>query len=175
MTPQKPEVADERQHGGRRINVTAHIMGHPVQTFEIGAQATLLHVMERAAKRAGTALLPPGHHPFDRLHAMHGEQLGAVIEDLDQTLDEYLRSSRHQAHFTIELVLTIQVNNRWDVAPKEEMSPREILALPSIHLDYTQYTLYPPESNVLLPLDTPIKLVRGTDLEAQRDGKYGAR
>src|SRR5262245_8667033 len=109
MTPQDPEVADERQHGGRRITVTVHITGHPVQTFEIGAQATLLHVMERAAKRAGAALLPPGHRPFDRLHAMRGEEPGPVIEDLDQTLDAYVRSSRHQAHFTIELVLTIQV------------------------------------------------------------------
>ena len=55
------------------------------------------------------------------------------------------------------------------------MTPREILALPGIGLDHTQYTLYPPESARFLPLDDPITITRGMALEAQRDGKYGGR
>ncbi|MGE3779528.1 MAG: hypothetical protein AB7F89_20230 [Pirellulaceae bacterium] len=73
----------------------------------------------------------------------------------------------------MELALAIHVNTRWDVATKEAMTPREILALPRIHLDPAKYTLYPPESTQELPPDTSIKLTRGMDLEAQPDGKYG--
>jgi hypothetical protein len=160
-------------HGGHhRVEVTAHVTGHPTQEFEIGSGATLLEVMERAAELAGVALLPPRHKPFDLLHAMNGEHIGAIIEHLDQSLDEYVHAG-HAGHFTVELVRAFHVNTRWDVAPKKEMSPREILALPRIHLDYTQYTLYLPESTAELPLDTSIKIERGTDLEAQADGKYG--
>jgi hypothetical protein len=129
--------------------------------------------MERAARLAGAALLPPRQKPFDLLHVMTGEQIGPVIEHLDQSLDDYLCHASHSAHFTVELVRALHVNTRWDVAPKESMTPREILALPRIHLDFTKYTLYLPESTAELPLDTPIKIVRGTDLEAQADGKYG--
>lgn len=173
MAQVEQESAGHGHHGGHRVDVTAHVSGHPTQTFEIGSDATLLEVMERAAKLAGIALLPPRHKPFDLLHAMNGEHVGPVIEHLDQTLGEYLHHAGHSAHFTVELVRAFQVNTRWDVAPKEKMSPREILALPRIHLDYTQYTLYLPESTAELPLDTPITIERGTDLEAQADGKYG--
>jgi hypothetical protein len=172
-TAQESNAGHERHHGGRRIDVTAHVAGHAVQTFEIGGDATLLHTMERAAMLAGFALLPPRERSFDLLHAMHGEVVGPVIEHLDDTLTEYLRDPGHAAHFTVELARAIHVNNRWDVAPKEEMTPREILALPRIHLDPAKYTLYLPESTKELPPDTPIKLERGTDLEAQADGKYG--
>lgn len=160
-----------KQHG--RTSVTAHVVGHATQTFEIGSEATLLEVMDRAATLAGFALLPPRQRPFDRLHAMQGEQIGPVIEPLDQSLAAYLSQADHLPHFTVDLARAIHVNTRWDVAPEQEMSPRQILALPRIHLDHTQFTLYQPESTVPLPLDTPIKLERGTDLEAQRDGKYG--
>jgi hypothetical protein len=95
------------------------------------------------------------------------------IENLEQRLGEYLRHPGNSPHFTVELVRAIHVNNRWDEAPKEMMTPREILALPRIHLDPAKYTLYLPESTQELPPDTPIKLERGTDLEAQADGKYG--
>jgi hypothetical protein len=173
MTQTEQEPAAHHHHGGRRVDAIAHIVGHPVQTFQIGAEATLLEVMELAAKQAGIALLPPAHQPFDRLHSMRDEQIGPIIEHLDQTLGDYLREPRHLPHFTIELARSILVNNRWDEALKEHMSPREILTLPRIHLDYQQFTLYRPESTEPLPLDTPIKLERGTDLEAQRDGKYG--
>lgn len=169
------QIAEDLALGPARghVEVAVHIAGHATQTFAVEGGISLLELMERAAKFAGFALLPPRERPFDRLHGMRGETLGPVIQDLDQTLKEYVRQPGHEPHFTVELARTIHVNNRWDEAPKEEMSPREILELPRIHLDYTQYTLYLPESSEALPLDTPIKLKRGTDLEAQRDGKYG--
>jgi hypothetical protein len=167
------EAAGHGHHGGRKVDVTVHVAAHPTQTFEVGSRATLLDVMERAATLAGVGLLPPRQKPFDLLHAMNGEDAGPVIEHLDQSLDDYLHHAGHQPHFTIELVRAIHVNTRWDVAPKEMMSPREVLELPRIHLDYTKYTLYLPEQTSELPLDTPIKIERGTDLEAQADGKYG--
>lgn len=175
MAQVEHETADHGHYGSRKVDVTVHVCGHPTQTFRIGSDATLLEVMERAARLAGVALLPPRHQTFDMLHAMHGEQVGPVIEDLDPSLIDYLHHAGHQPHFTIELVRAFHVNTRWDVAPKEMMSPREILTLPRIHLDYTQYTLYLPESTAELALDTPIKVERGTDLEAQADGKYGGR
>jgi hypothetical protein len=165
------------RHGGHAVKVVAHIMleakKEGTQEFEIGSEATLLEVMHEAAELAGFELLPPRQKPFDELHSMNGEHVGAIIEHLDQTLAEYLHHAGHEPHFMVELVRTFRVNTRWDVAPKEEMTPREILALPRIHLNFEQYTLYKPESTEELPLDTPIKIKRGTDLEAQADGKYG--
>ena len=174
MTATEELAATDLDHRrGQPVGVTVHVSGHPTQTFKIGSGATLLEVMESAAASAGLALLPPKQKPFDRLHAMNGEQLGETIDHLQQTLGKYLSQKDHEPHFTVELVRAIHVNTRWDVAPKEEMSPREILALPRIHLDHTKYSLYLPESTKELPLDTPIKLERGVDLEAQADGKYG--
>lgn len=161
------------ESGHRLMDVTVHVTGHTVQTFEIDPSSTLLGVMEKAARLAGLALLPPRQQPFDQLHSMDGEQVGKSIQTLDQTLTDYLRRTGQGPHFTLELMRTFRVNTRWDVAPHAEMSPREILALPRIHLEYTQYTLYLPESAAELPLDKPIKIERGTDLEAQADGKYG--
>ena len=121
----------DRQPHGRRIAVTVHIAGHGVQTFEFREQGSLLELLETAAKLAGFALLPLRQQPFDRLHAMHGEQVVAVIENLDQTLAHYLHQANHLPHFTVELAPAIHVNTRWDEAPSEQMSPREILVLPA--------------------------------------------
>jgi hypothetical protein len=167
------ELNEESRQRGRRLEVTGHVSGHATQTFDAEPGMKLEQVMAQAAALAGVALLPPRSKPFDRLHEMHGEQVGPVIENLDQTLGEYLRQSHRQPHFTVELALTIHVNTRWDVALRDAMSPREILALPRIHLDPAKYTLYLPESTQELPPDTPITLSRGMDLEAQPDGKYG--
>jgi hypothetical protein len=172
MAQLEQELVGEDRHGGRRLEVTVHVAGHATQTFDVGAGITLEQLMAQAAALAGVALLPPRKRPFDRLHEMRGEQVGAAIENLDQTLGEYVRHAG-QPHFTIELALAIHVNTRWDVAAQDAMTPREILALPRIHLDAAKYSLYLPESTQELPPDTPIKLTRGMDLEAQPDGKYG--
>lgn len=173
MSQVEHELIGEHPHSGRNVEVTAHVTGHATQTFDAQSGLTLEQLMTHAAASAGVALLPPRNKPFDRLHEMRGEQVGAVIENLDQTLGEYLRQGGSRPHFTIELVLAVHVNTRWDVAVQESMSPREILALPRIHLDPAKYSLYLPESTQELPADTPIKLTRGIDLEAQPDGKYG--
>ena len=150
MAQLEQELIREDCQGGRRVEVTAHVTGHATQTFDAGVGMTLEQVMTRAAASAGVALLPPRSEPFDRLHEMHGEQVGAVIENLDQALSEYLRQGG-RPHFTVELVLAVHVNTRWDVALRESMSPREILALPRIHLDPAKYSLYLPESTQELP------------------------
>jgi hypothetical protein len=166
-------MAEHAHHGGKKVDVIAHLSGHPVQEFQIGSDARLLDVMDKAAKLAGVALLPPKQLPFDLLHSMNGEQRGPVIEDIEQSLAEYLQHAGHKPHFAIELARTLHVTARWDVAPKKEMSPREILSLPRINLDYTKFTLYRPGSKAKLPLDEPIEVRRGLDLEAQSDGSYG--
>jgi hypothetical protein len=120
-------------------------------------------------------LLPPApQNPLDLLHDLekHGH-VGPPITDLEQALAAYLKEKGTSPHFGIELVLAFRVNTRWAVAPKPDMTPKEILGLPAIGLDYQQYTLYLPGSNDPLPLDKPIHLTRGEALEAQRDGKYG--
>jgi hypothetical protein len=161
------------RRGDGRTNVTARVTGYATQEFEVASDTTLLQVMEQAASLAGLALLPPNEPPFDRFHSASGEEIGPVIEQLEQSLETYLRRGGHSPHFALELARAIRVNTRWDVAPDAEMSPRQILALPRIHLDPKDFTLYLSDSTAPLPLDTPVKLERGIDLEAQRDGKYG--
>jgi hypothetical protein len=167
------QLVDHDHHGGRRVDVIAHITGHDVQDFHIGSDARLWDVMDKAAQLAGVALLPPKERPFDELHSMNGEHVGPIIENLDQSLAEYMRHTGFKAHFAVKLALAFHVNTRWDVAPKKDLSPRDILALPRIHLDFTKFTLYRPESNDPLPLDTLIEIHRGLKLDAHSDGRYG--
>jgi len=48
----------------------------------------------------------------------------------------------------VELVLAIQINTRWRVAPKEEMTPKAILELAD--LPPAEYSLYFPCDSVAL-------------------------
>ncbi len=166
----------DQAHHHHHVHVTVRLLpAGPEATFELPDNAALLEVLEDGAKHLHQPLLPPAPlKPLDRLHdiSRHGQE-GPVIENLDQTLGAYLKEKGTTPHFGIELVLALRVNTRWAVATKPQMTPREILALPGINLDYTQYTLYPPDSDKLLPLDTPITMTRGMAFEAQRDGKYG--
>jgi hypothetical protein len=174
MSTEQKDGVEVHAGGHHHVHVSAHILEHGIETFLVTRHATLMEVMAEAARLAGFAVLPPTEHPFDRLHVMQGEEVGPVIEHLHQTIEEYLRHPDAKPYFAIELVTTFRVNTRWDVATKPEMSPREILALPRIHLDYTAYTLYfPEEEGKPIPLDTPIPIERGAEFEAQRDGRYG--
>ena len=158
------------------VQVSTRVLPAGAETkFKLPENAALREVLEEGARHAGVALLPPSPlKPLDRLHnLLKHDQVGPAIDDLDQPLGPYLKRKDTTHHFGIELVLAFRVNTRWAVATKPEMTPREILALPAINLDYQQYTLYLPGSNDSLPLDTPIHLKRGEALEAQRDGKYG--
>ena len=167
------ETVESRSGSHHQVHVSVHILGHGVETFAVSPDASLLEVMAAGVGLAGFALLPSPKHPFDRLHAMGGEDAGPVIDHLHQTMEEYLRQPGAKAHFAVELVATFRVNTRWDIAPRPQLSPREILALPHIHLDPTEYTLYLPEKTEPLPLDTPVPVERGAEFEAQRDGRYG--
>ncbi len=173
MSTELTESMEAHAGGHHQVHVSTQIQGHGIETFEVSRHATLLELMAEGARLTGLSLLPPTEHPFDRLHAMHGEAVGHVIENIHQTIEEYLRQPDTSPHFAIELLRTFRVNTRWDVAPKPELSPKEILALPRIHLEYTEYTLYYPEKNEPIPLDMPIPVERGEELDAHRDGRYG--
>lgn len=159
----------------RQIHVTTRILGNGADPvgFRISREATLLDLTAEGASRAGVSLLPAAGTPFDRLHNLRGNEVGPAIDDLGQTVGDFVRDPANSQHFGIELVLAFRVNTRWTVAPRAQLSPREILALPEIQLDHTQYTLYRPGSTEPLPLDGQVVIERGVAFEAQRDGRYG--
>jgi hypothetical protein len=135
-----------------------------------------LQVLRRGAEHLHIELLPPdSDQPLDRLHNIHDHAaVGPPITDLEQDLGHFVSHGDNTPDFGIELVRAFRVNTRWAVAPESDMSPRDILALPAIGLDHTQYTLYAIGSSDPLPLDTAVPITRGQAFEAQRDGKYGA-
>ncbi len=158
------------------IRVTVSLIDRLQETaeFELPSAAPLLEVLQEGAKRLGKTLLPNSEQPLDRLHNIpKHDNVGPPIDDLNQVLGDYLRSKGTSRDFAVELVRAFRVNTRWAVAPKPELSPREILALPAINLDFQQYTLYFPGRSDPLPIDAPIPIERGMSFEAQRDGRYG--
>ncbi len=169
------QAEETARHHPNEVAVIVHIHdddGRVTQEFRVSRHATLLDMMQEAVRLAGLALLPPGERPFDRLYRGDDTSTGELTH-LDETVWECIRDGIGHPHFLLELARTFRVNIRWAVAAAQDMTPREILALPEINLDYQEYTLYPPDSDDPLPLDTPIRIKRGTDFEAQRDGKYG--
>jgi hypothetical protein len=133
--------------------------------------------MRHGAAELGVELLPPGAdaRPLDELRWLEGNgTYTPPIEDLDQTLWEFLRVHRGPRRFGIQLVTAFSVNTKWTIATARTMTPREILALPAISLPFQDYSLYRPGSEHELPLDEPIPMHRGDHFEAVRDGKYGA-
>ncbi len=161
-----------------RVQVTTKLLqGDPHEArFKVPEDAPLLEVLQQGAEHAHVELLPNSEEPLDRLHNFQKHhQVGPAIDDLEQTVHDFLKEHETTRDFGIELVLAFRVNARWAVAPESSMTPRQILSLPAINLDFQAYSLYLPKSADLLPLDTPITITRGLALEAQRDGKYGAR
>jgi hypothetical protein len=170
-------MAAPHDNAGHEVQVTTRLLAPDAEEFKfkLPDTAPLLEVLQRGTELAHVTLLPTTDAPVDRLrNIFKHDQMGPVIEDLDQAVGEFVTRPGTTKDFGIELVLAFRVNTRWAIAPKPELSPREILALPQINLDYTQYSLYFPNSTELLPLDTPIKIERATAFEAQRDGRYGA-
>jgi hypothetical protein len=159
----------------QQVHVSARILQDDAETFRfsLSRDATLLDLMAEGVRLAGVSLLPSADAPFDQLHNLRGNDIGPAIEDMDQIVRDFVREPAHSQHFGIRLVLAFRVNTRWAVAPRPQLSPREILALPEIELDYTQYTLYRPGSTEPLPLDEAVTIQRGAAFEAQRDGRYG--
>ena len=176
MTQTTVEEVTEEACPPRAITVTTQILREGSRRFShrLPPTATLLDVLQAGAAKARVDLLPSMEEPLDHLRNSRRKQgFGPPIEDLNEELSEYLEKHGTTRRFGIELVLAICVNTRWAVATSCSMTPREILALPGIGLDYTQYTLYLGDDPNLLPLDTPIELERGLCFEAQKDGKYG--
>lgn len=142
--------------------------------FTVPRDAPLLEVLDEGARKLEVKLLPDPRDPLDQLRGVYdgAEKAGAPL-DLKLTLAEFLRQPDATDRFAVDLVLAIQINTRWRVAPSEQMDPRAILTLAGLSpQDYSLY--YPPDSVDPLPPDKPIKLYRGERFEAQRDGKYGA-
>jgi hypothetical protein len=160
------------------VHVTTRILPSGAESkFKLADNVPLTEVLEVGAQRAGAILLPPPPlRRLDELHNItHGDIIGRAIDDLDQPLGAFLKQIGTTTDFGIELVLVFRVNTRWAVATKPQMTPREILALPAIDLNFQEYTLYPAGSATLLPLDVPVTMERGEAFEAQRDGKYGGQ
>ena len=143
------------------------------QKLRIPENVSLLEVLQEGANLLDVDLLPNGDDPLDVLRNFNKrKELGDPL-DLSFALEDVLAEGGTSRHFAIDLVLAIRVNARWAVAPESQMTPRRIAEL--FDLDFTQYTLYRPDSDEPLPLDESICLTRGMAFEAQRDGKYGAR
>lgn len=159
-----------------QIQITSRLLIPGAETFKfkLPHHAQLLEVLQEGAELARETLLPTKDCPLDRLHNVSKQgDIGPAIEDREMAVGEFIRQPGTTKDFGIELVLAFRVNTRWAIALKSELSPREILALPAINLDYQQYSLYLPNSTEVLPLDTPVKIERGLAFEAQRDGRYG--
>jgi len=145
---------------------------HGRRHFRMPREATLLEVLDRGAKELEERLLPNSEEPLDKLRGVYKDHQFGEPLNLELTLAELLHEEPRTHHFAVELLLAIQVNTRWRVAPEPEMTPKAILAL--FGLAWQEYSLYYPCDSVdPLPPDTPVKLQRGQRFEAQRDGKYG--
>ena len=141
--------------------------------FKLPESDPLVEIMRRWASATNHPLLPNPESPLDRLHnIVKHDEVGPAIEDLQQATGEFVKAPHTSHDFGVELVRAFRVNTRWWVAPKENMTPHQILDL--VGLDYREYTLYRDQSADPLPLDTPCSINRGDVFEAQRDGKYGS-
>lgn len=171
-----PQQHDHDDHGEREIRLTAIILDPRSEQFrfDLPRHSQLLEVLQTGANLAAAQLLPNDDEPLDQLRNFTNDRdLGPPIADLTEDIGTFVRRPHTTRHFGIELVRAFRVNTRWAVAPEASMTPRQILELPLIGLDYTQYTLYLPGSTEPLPLEVDVRVARGQAFEAQRDGRYG--
>ncbi len=144
------------------------------RTIKVQIDITIGELMAKIAKEFGVKLLPPAPlAPFDKIFS-YGKrnELVGPITDLSAPLGRILVQYHCKKKFALELVRSIKVNVSWKVAPKEIMTPSEILAL--FGMDYTQFTIYLPDSQDPLPLHVGLHLKRGECFEAIKDGRYGS-
>ena len=161
---------------GHEVEFRVEVLHHPdhePKHIHVKRNATLLEVLDEAARKLDVKLLPNPRAPLDRLYGVYEHHHVGEPLDLDLTVEDFLRQEPKTHHLGIELVLAIEINTRWRIAPEKEMTPKAILALAG--LPWKQYSLYYPADSVdPLPPDTPVELHRGQRFEAQRDGKYGS-
>ena len=165
----------EETKGKHEVEVSVekfHGPDHERRHFRMPREATLLEVLDRGASELGEHLLPNPEKPLDKLRGVYKDHETGEPLNLELTLGEFLREEPRTHLFAVELVLAIQINTRWRIAPEREMTPKQILTLAD--LPWQEYSLYYPCDSVdPLPPETPVKLHRGERFEAQRDGKYG--
>ncbi len=168
-------VEIEAGHDSKESEISVELFNeaeHHRKHFRAAKTALLLDVLDEGTRKLDVRLLPNPQQPLDVLRGVYRDHETGVPLNLDLTLAEFLMQEPVTHHFAVELVLAIQINTRWRVAPQHEMTPRAILELAG--LSPTEYSLYYPCDSVEpLPPDTLIKLHRGQRFEAQRDGKYG--
>ena len=143
------------------------------KTIRAKLSDTIGHLMVETARVFGEVLLPPAPNvPFDKFFCYGpDDKLIGPLEDLSVTLLQVLRQHRCRRKFGLELALALKVNANWKVAPKDSMTPKEILVL--FGMDPSQFTLYAVGSSEPFPLDHLIEIKRGSCFEALRDGRYG--
>jgi hypothetical protein len=173
IAKEKPTSGFEEAGATVEISVELlHDLEHQRKHFRIARDGKLLEVLDEGAKKLGVELLPNPETPLDQLRGVYENHHVGEPLNLNITVEDFLRHERPTEHFAVELVLAIQINTRWRIAPEREMTPKAILALAG--LPWEEYSLYyPPDTIDPLPPDTPVKLHRGQRFEAQRDGKYG--
>lgn len=169
------EIQESTSTDVREVEVSVGLLpdlDKQTRHFRVHRDALLLDVVDKGAQALEVTLLPGPQNPLDHLHGVYGDAKVGPPLDFKLVLQEFLKQSDATHRFAVELVLAIQINTRWRVAPSEQMVPRAILTLAG--LSPQEYSLYyPPESVDPLPPDQPIELHRGDRFEAQRDGKYG--
>ena len=134
---------------------------------------TLRQLMASIAAEFQIVILPPEPlDPYDQLfcYGRHDDLIGPLT-DLSLPLWRLLVQYHCKRKFGLKLITSFKVNTTWLIAPKDQMTPREILAL--CGMDYTQFTLYLPDSADPLPLDETRTINRGDCFEAIKDGRYG--
>lgn len=161
---------------GKNVEISVELLHDPEHErkhFRVERDARLLEVLDEGAKKLGVKLLPNPEAPLDRLRGLYEHHRVGEPLNLELTVEDFLKQEPRTHQFAVDLVLAIQINTRWRIAPEKEMTPKAILALAG--LAWQEYSLYRPVDSVdPLPPDTPVKLHRGERFEAQRDGKYGA-
>lgn len=140
--------------------------------FEARLGDDLGEVLQKGARALGERVLPPGNTtPLDLLRARkHSGEWSRPIQDLTLPLWVALLK-KYDRRFAIEYVLAVKINATWGISPKEQITPRELLA--AFGMDANEFTLYAVDSDQPLPVDTPMAVKRGQKFEAQKDGRYG--
>ena len=170
------ETIEVREEGHKsKVEITVELVGdaeHRRQHLHGSRDLPLLQLLDEGARKLNVKLLPNDTQPLDHLRGVyHDHEVGEPL-NLEVTLGEFLKQHPVTHHFAVELVLAIQVNTRWRVAPEKDLTPKAILTVAGLNPE--EYSLYHPvDAKEPLPRDVPVKLHRGERFEAQRDGKYG--
>lgn len=165
----------ETGHDGAEVEISIELHNDAERRrkhFRAAKTALLLEILDEGATKLDVKLLPNPQAPLDALRPVYSDHEAGAPLNLDLTLAEFLKKKPVTHDFAVDLVLAIQINTRWRVAPREQMTPEAILELAD--LPPAEYSLYYPCDSVQpLPPDVPVDLHRGQRFEAQRDGKYG--